>query len=185
MIHFWLEAVADRLQSVLTNASIDDPTHNILVMPDGKPAATGGTVFIAVHPGGSFNPLVDTYGDTMAESYEVLCTISQRTRNVPEDRIGKSLYIEQTKSLSRIALNVRNAVSNVRSLKTDVEAAIASESVSGGVVELLRWSRSSQPVPRDKSWFMSVDPYDMDMQPAGYSMEMAFVGGQIVTGTGC
>lgn len=185
MIHYWLEAVVDELRSSLTDSFITDRTSNILVMPDGKPAATGGVVFIAVHPGGSFNPLVDTYGDTIQESYEVTCTISQRTRNVPEDRIGKSLFIEQTKSLSRIAVKVRESIANVLSLKTDVEALMAAESVSGGVVELLRWSRISPPVPRDKFWFMSTDPYDADTQPAGYSCEVTFVGGSIMYGTGC
>jgi len=185
MIHFWLDAVTNRLRSVLTDSLIEDRNKNILIMPDGKPAATGGVIFIAVHPGGSFNPRLDTYGQTLEESYEVICTVSQRTRNVPEDRVGESMFIQTTKSLSRIVLGVRNAVSSVGIMQATIKAAMTAENVSGDVVEVLRWSRTNPPVPRDKSWFMSADPYDTDSQPSGFSCEIVFTGGTTITGIGC
>ena len=185
MIHFWLDAVTNRLQSVLTDSMIEDRSKNILIMPDGKPAATGGVIFIAVHPGGSFNPNLGTYGQTLEESYEVICTVSQRTRNVPEDRVGESLFIQTTKSLSRIALNVRNAISHVGIMQSTIQSAMSAENVSGNVVEVLRWSRTNPPVPRDKSWFMSTDPYDADLQPAGFSCDIVFTGGTTITGIAC
>lgn len=188
MIHYWLQAVHYQLTTAsgipITNF-IDNRQHNIKIMPDGKPSAVGGNVFIAVHPGSSFNPVADNYGDTEEETYEIFCTVSQRTRNAPEDKVGNRLFYEDTVSLTRAAYAVRQSVANVSAIKTDVISMLDRESESGSVTELLRWSRTSQPVPRDKSWFMSSDPYDMDLQPAGYSCEVVFVGGTIIRGTGC
>ena len=196
MIHYWLQAVEETLTANIKTGGgvtyiapvaefIDDPEHNILVMPDGQPAAVGGDLFVAIHPGMSMNLAADKYGDVIEETYEIFCTVSKRTRNSPEDRVGRALFIETTASLTRVAQSVQDSIANVAAVKTAVESLITAESASGSVTELLRWSRTSQPVPRDKSWFMSNDPYDLDLQPAGYSCEITFVGGTIIRETGC
>jgi hypothetical protein len=184
MIHNWLKEVRDLLRDTLVDTDVTDRSRNILVMPDGQPSAISGDMFIAVHSGGIMSG-GELFGSAYRESYVVLCTVTTRTRNSPEDRDGDEIFLAASKSLSKVARKVSSIVSNSVLLLESVRTAVVDEDASAGVVEPLFFSSTSSPTPRYKDWFYSVDSRDDDRQPSGYSLEVAFSGGAIITKVAC
>jgi hypothetical protein len=184
MIHHWLKEVRDLLRDSLTDTEVTARDRNILVMPDGQPSASCGDMFIAVSSGGVISSQ-QLGGPAYLESYSVVCTVTQRVRHSPEDRDGDAIFLGATKSLSKTASKVSGFVSNSDSLLQTVITAVQAENASAGVLEPLFLSSVSPPTPRYKDWFYSVDPYDGDRQPAGYSVDVSFTGGAVMTKVDC
>lgn len=186
MIHHWLTGVRDTLVASLTSSQVSDPSHNILVMPDGQPAATAGIVFIAIHSQGASQMDSPPTGPVSARVvYDLTCTISMRVRGYPHDKEGIPVYLKESSSLTFIAGRVRDLISNSLTLLSTVQSAAAAESSLAGVVEPLAWFNTGPVVPRGKDWYRSGDPYDADMTPAGYSIDVSFNGGKTLFARDC
>jgi len=184
MIHNWLREVRDTLRHELTDEEVSDRLRSILVRPDGNPTATAGIIFISVHSGSIVSSVQNT-GLMFEETYEIICTVSQRVRHVPEDRDGDAIFLNTTRVLSNTARKVARLVSNSVSMFDRVRTAVTLEDASSGVVEPLMLSLISPPTPRYKDWYSSTDTYDGDRQPAGYSVDVVFTGGKVITGVEC
>ena len=183
MLDHWLREVRDLLRTQLDETFIRDPDRNILVMPDGQPTATSGEIFVAVHGSGTVGTSLG--GPAYTETYMVICTVTQRVRNTPEDRDGDRIYLGDTSSLYRTARKVARTLVNNTFLFNSVRTAILTEDDTAGLLEPLSLSEVSQPQPKYKDWFYSVDPHDGDRQPAGYVIDVSLSGGTVITKTGC
>lgn len=166
-----LVKVRDKLREVLTQ--VENPQHNIRLGMDGRPIATSGEIYVAVHLQNWTNP-DPQLTNLLKQEAGILVTISMRSRKYPEDRDPDMILVRASKSLSDIAEAVMGALHGNSAL-----------AVSAGRIEPLRWITCTGPTEQFKDWFRSNDPLDQDNQPAGYSIEVVFTGAGKITGIAC
>jgi hypothetical protein len=165
-----LVAVRNKLREVLP---VESPEQNIRLGMNGQPIATAGTIYVAVHLRDWNNP-DPQLSNLLKQEIGLIVTISIRSRRNPEDRDPDQVLVKATTGLTDVADLVMSTLHGNGAL-----AASASR------LEPLRWVACNGPTEQMKQWYRSVDPYDGDEQPAGYSMEVIFTGGLKITGIPC
>lgn len=152
---------------------INNPEHNIRFCTSGRPIATAGHRFVAIHllqwtnpESGNFRILKDEVG--------IGITISIKARSTPHDREAPSILLESTIGLAAIADTIRESLHGNGSLAS-----------SAGRNESLRWVSAVGPTERYSDWYSPKNESDLNTSPVGYSMELLFVGAARMIGIGC
>jgi hypothetical protein len=144
---------------------VPSPTHNIRIGLSGQPIATAGEIYIAVHLRDWSNP-EPGITSMLKDEIGLLVTTTIRSRKYPEDRDPDEVLVKAVKGLTDISDVIRASLHGNNTLSS-----------SAGRIEPLKWITCIGPSPQLKDWYRSNDPFDGDMQPAGYSMEVVFTGG--------
>jgi hypothetical protein len=156
-----LLAVRDRIRARLGL----DPGECEL-MPDGRPPAAAGQLFLAVHPGEL--SLDDPLAELWESSSAVGLTCTMKAGDVPHDRMGEHLAEATTGLLDRM----EDAVKAVHMSYTVLDAARVYLGGDGAqyFVEPLRLTGGiPRPAEKPPSWFWSED---RQTAPAGWAVEV-------------
>ena len=154
-------AVRNKLQTDLVN-HVPNPERSIRLMPDGRPAASSGQVFVAIH-GTDWSPTSADMDQNrgLAEEFALACTVSIRTPVIPPDRIGDEVYINMTVGLSAICRQIMLSLDKNIDLINSADALLADHEQTSvgtvqGFVEYLRWSGTdASPSPVGPTWFFA------------------------------
>jgi len=184
-----LQAVRDTLRSNLTNvttSSVATSTVNkksIQITPDEKVPPIAGEEFIGLYHS-EFRNLHPAQSNSAKESYNLSVGITRRMSGQPIDRVGDTIYTQDTDVINRLkpsmlqrARDIIDLIDGVFAIITTTNGNIASGTCTF-ITPLGLISGDAQPKYVDEDHFWT-DP-DSSNAPKGLFMEIVFGGAELV-----
>ena len=183
-------AVLEVTRDLILNSALSKlyKTSEVQITIDERPFPIAGKDFITIHPMSSFNPIAGQ--EHVSDRLMFGITVIARTRYVPSDKLGETIYMKELASLevkmqlvknllSRTAsssnvdiLNLYN--SKIATMDEDIRYLLESDSMS--IIDQYTYVDSdSAPTPRFPDFFSAKDGVEtISERPAGHSLTARF-----------